>query len=164
MLRRKILKFACPLASTVCLAAGFAAVRQWIAMPCVILALLAWLLAALGRSGYFSWVALILSIGLAASGLFVSIPFLLMMFAATFALAGWDIVLFTDALTPDPPADMIRRLEERHYRSLIAALGLGLLAAVSGPAIRIRIPFGWMVLLAILALLSLEGAWRKLSS
>jgi hypothetical protein len=161
MLRRKILRLVCPLACTACLAAGYAAVGKWIAWLGVLLALSAWLLAAL-RSAAFSSVALVLSAGLAASGLFVSIPFPLMMLAATFALAGWDIVLFSNALTPDPPADMIRRLEERHYRSLISALGLSLLAAAAGSAVRIRIPFGWMVLLAILALLSLEGAWRRL--
>jgi hypothetical protein len=41
-------------------------------------------------------------------------------------------------------------------------LGFGLLAAVAGPAIRIQIPFGGMLLAAILALLSLEGIWRRL--
>jgi hypothetical protein len=162
MLRRKILKLICPLASTACLAAGFAAVGQWTAWPGVLLALSAWLLAALRRSGSFSWVALMLSVGLAAAGLLVSIPLPLMMLAATFALAGWDIVLFTNGLTPGVPAGSIRRLAERHYRSLIPALGFGLLAAVAGPAFRIQIPFGGMLLAAILALLSLEGIWRRL--
>lgn len=163
MLLRKILKLVFPLACTACLAAGYAAAGKWIALPGVLLVLAAWLLAALGRSGSFSWVALMLSVGLAVGGLFASVPFLLMVLAATFALAGWDIVFFNNTLAPDLPAGSIRRLEERHYRSLIAALGLGLLAAAAGPAIRLQIPFGWMILLAILALLSLEGIWRRLS-
>ncbi len=162
MLRRKILKLVCPLACTACLAAGYAAAGIWTALPVVFLALSAWLLAALGRSGSFSWAALILSAGLAAGGLFASVSFPLMMLAATLALAGWDIVLFTNAPVPDPPDGSTRLLSERHYRSLITALGLGLPAALIGPSIRIQIPFGWMILLGIFALLSLEGVWRRL--
>ncbi len=163
MPRRKILKLFFPLACTACLAAGYAATGQWIGLPGIVLVLAAWLLAALERSGSFSWVAMILSVGMAAGGLFASIPVPLMLLAATCALAGWDMVIFTNTLTSDLPAGSIRRLEERHYRSLIPALGLGLLAAVAGPAIRLQIPFGWMLLLAILALLGLEGVWRRLS-
>jgi hypothetical protein len=163
MLRRKISKLVFPLACSACLAAGHAAAGQWIGLPGIALVLVAWLLAALERSGSFSWVAMILSVGVAAGGLFASVPFLPMLLAATFALAGWDTVLFTNTLTPDLPAGSIRRLEQRHYRSLIPALGLGLLAAVASPAIRLQIPFGWMLLLAILALLGLEGVWRRLS-
>jgi hypothetical protein len=163
MLRRKILRLVFPLACIACLAAGYAAAGQWMVLWGVPVALSVWLIAVKWRSSFLSLAALILSIGLAAAGVFLSAPFLLMITAATFALAGWDIVIFTNALTPDPSAGSFRRLEERHYWSLISALGFGLLAAAAGPAIRIRIPFGWMILMAILALLSLEGIWRRLS-
>jgi hypothetical protein len=162
MVWRKILRFVFPLACIACLAAGYAAAGQGWALWGVWLALLAWLPAFQWRSGFFPLSALILSIGLAAAGLFVSAPFPLMILAATFALAGWDAVLFYNTLIPDPPAGSAGLLEKRHYRSLIWVFGVGLLIAASGPAIRIRISFGWVILLAILTLLSLEGLWRKL--
>ncbi len=164
MLRRIIVRLVFPLASITCLAGGFASAGRWRVLPVVLLVLLAWLLTYKWRSGFFPLAALILSVGLAAAGLFVSAPFLLMLLGALFALAGWDLVLLSHTLNIHPPGGSISLLEQRHYRSLALALGFGLLVAVSGPAIRVRIPFGWMILLAILALLSLEGFWRRLRS
>jgi hypothetical protein len=164
MLRRIIVRLVFPLAGTACLAAGYATAGRWTALPLVLLALLAWLLTFKWRSGFFPLAGLVLSVGLAAAGLFVSAPFLLMILGAVFALAGWDLVLFNRTLDANPPAGSISLLEQRHYRSLALALGFGLLVAVAGPAIRVRIPFGWMILLAIIALLSLEGFWRRLRS
>ncbi len=87
-----------------------------------------------------------------------------MILGATFAIAGWDIVMFQNNLSGDSPAQGADPLEERHYRNLALALGLGLPVAVAGSMIRIQIPFGWMLLLAAIALLGLEGLVRNLNA
>jgi hypothetical protein len=164
MLWRKILKLVFPIACLVCLTVGFAGIGRWIVLLGVLLALPAWLAAFKWGSGFFPTTALVLSIGLAAVGLLLSVSPVWMIVGATFAFAGWDIVLFQNNLCDDSPDQGVDPLEERHYRNLTMALGLGLLVAVAGSVIRIQIPFGWMILLAAIALLGLEGLWRNLNA
>ncbi|MGD0174195.1 MAG: hypothetical protein ABSC61_07160 [Anaerolineales bacterium] len=161
MLWRKILKLVFPIACLACLAVGFAGIGQWIVLLGVLLALPAWLAAFKWGSGFFPTTALVLSIGLAAVGMLISVSPVSMILGATFAFAGWDIVLFQNNLNDDLPAQAVEPFEERHYRNLTMALGLGLLVAVAGSMVRIQIPFGWMILLAAIALLGLEGLWRN---
>jgi hypothetical protein len=164
MLRRKILKLVFPIAWLACLTAGSAGIGLWIVLPGVLLALPVWLAAFKWGSGFFPAAALVLSTGLAAAGLLMSATPVWMILAATFAIAGWDIALFQNNLGGDPPAQGDDPLEKRHYRNLTMALGIGLSAAVAGSMIRIQIPFGWMLLLAAIALLGLEGLIRNLKA
>ena len=164
MLRRKILKLVFPIAWLACLTAGSAGIGLWIVLPGVLLALPVWLAACKWGSGFFPATALVLSTGLAAAGLLMSATPAWMILAATFAVAGWDIALFQNTLSGDPSAQGGDPLEKRHYRNLTMALGLGLAVAVAGSMIRIQIPFGWMLLLAAIALLGLEGLIRNLKA
>jgi hypothetical protein len=164
MLRRKIIKFVFPIACLACLTAGFAGIGRSIILLGGLLALPAWLAALKWGSGFFPTTALALSMGLAAAGLLLSASPVWMILAAAFAFAGWDIVLFQHNRSGDSPAREIDLLEQRHYRNLALALGLGLPVAVAGSMIRIQLPFGWMLLLAAIALLGLEGLGRSLKS
>jgi hypothetical protein len=164
MLRRKILKFIFPIACLACLTAGFAGIGRWIILLGGLLALPAWLAAFKWGSGFFPTTALALCSGLAAAGLLLSASPVWMILAAAFAFAGWDILLFQNNRSGDSPAREIDLLEQRHYRNLALALGLGLPPAVAGSMIRIQIPFGWMLLLAAIALLGLEGFGRSLKA
>lgn len=161
MLWRNILKLVFPIACLACLTVGFAGIGRWTFLLGVLSALPVWLAAFKWGSGFFPTTALVLSIGLAAAGLLMSVSPVWMFLGATFALAGWDIVLFQSNLSGDLPAQGVDLLEKRHYRNLTTALGLGLLVAVAGSMIRIQIPFGWMMLLAAVALLGLEGLLRN---
>jgi hypothetical protein len=162
MLWRKILKLIFPIACLACLAVGLAGIGGWIVLWGVLLALPAWLASFKWGSGFFPTTGLVLSIGLAVAGLLMSATPFWMILGATFAFAGWDIVMFQNYQSGDSPAQGADPLEERHYRNLALALGLGLPVAVAGSMIRIQIPFGWMILLAAIALLGLEGLWRNL--
>jgi hypothetical protein len=162
MIWRKILKLVFPIASLACLNAGFAGAGQWIALLGVLMALLAWLAAYKWGSGFFPTTALVLSIGLGVAGLMMSAPPVWMLLGSTFACAGWDILLFQNILSDDLPAQGVDPFEKRHYRNLTMALGLGLLFAVAGSMVRIQIPFGWMIVLAAVALFGLERLWRNL--
>jgi hypothetical protein len=145
-----------------CLAVGYALAGQWAALAAVLIALLAWLLARQGLSTWLSPAALVISVGLAAAGLFAGDSPTLMILSATLALASWDLVLLDHTLAGGSSAKTVTLLEKKHYQSLALALGLGLLAAVTGQMIRFQIPFGGMVLLVILALFSLDRLWRTL--
>jgi hypothetical protein len=163
MFWEKFLKLVFPIACLACLTVGLAGIGRWVVLG-VLLALPVWMAAFKWGSGFFPTTALILSIGLAVAGLLMSAPPVWMILGATFAIAGWDIVLFQNNLSDDPPIQGAISLENRHYRNLTVALGIGLAAAVAGSMIRIQIPFGWMLLLAAVALLGLEGLIRNLKA
>ena len=162
MLWRKIISLVCPIACVICLAVGYAPIGQWMALLGVLLNLFAWLFARKGRSELLSLAALVFSLSLTVAGLFASASPYLMILSATLALASWDTALLDHARTEDSPAKTVDLLEKRHYQSLALALGLGLLLAIAGRVLRIQLSFGWMILLAILALFSLERVWRAL--
>jgi len=137
-------------------------VEQWIALAAVLLTLLLWLLARKRSSAGQLSVALVVSVGLAAAGLFAGVSPLLVSLSATLALASWDLVLLDHTLTSssNSSAKTITLFENGHYQSLALALGLGLLIAVTGRTIHFQIPLGGMILLVILALFSLDRVWR----
>jgi hypothetical protein len=162
MPRRMILSLIFPTAGAACLLVGFLSAGRWPALPVGLVTFCVWLAACRWRSGFLPVAALALSVGSAAAGLILFVPPVWMMLAAGCALAGWDMILLQDDLADAASADTARRLEARHYRSLIPALVIGLAAAVAGPLIRIQIPFGWMMILAALVLTGLEGIRRSL--
>ena len=162
---RKILSLVCPIAYAVCLAVAYAQAGQWTSLAIVLLTFPAWLLARKQPSIELSSTVLLISVGLAAAGLFAGASPFLMMLSATFALASWDLVLLDHTLTDNAnsSAKTIALFENRHYQNLALALGLSLLIAVAGQLIRLQIPLGGMILLVILALFGLDRVWRALA-
>ena len=159
---RKIIRLVCPIISVTCLAIGYTTTGPWIASFVLVFTLLPWLFAIKWPSGFLSSCALVLSVSLAAAGLLTGAMPLLMMVGAALALAGWDVVLWNYALTSNSLSTLLTLIEIKHYQSLAAALGLGLLAVVVGRLFRLQIPFGWMVILVILVLFSVERIWHTL--
>jgi hypothetical protein len=159
---RKILSLASPIACAACLAVGYAVAGQWVALAAVSIALLAWLLARRWLSTWLSLAALLISISLAAAGLFTGVSPTLMILSATLALVSWDLALLDHTLAGSSSAQMVTLLEKKLCQSLVLVLGLGLLAAVTGRLIRFQIPLGGMIFLGILVLFSLDRLWRTL--
>jgi hypothetical protein len=153
---RKIIRLACPMISVICLGAGFATTKAWIAALVMVFSLLAWLFTIKWPFGFPPSWALVFSVSLAVTGLLTGAIHLLMLLGAALALAGWDVVLWDRSLTNHSPSTSLTLIERKHYQSLALAIGLGLLAIVAGRLVRFQIPFGWMVVLAILTLFSLE--------
>jgi hypothetical protein len=146
-----------------CLAVGYAIAGQWVALAAVLIVFLGWLRARQWLSSWLPVAALVGAVGLAAAGLLVGAPPVLMILGATLALASWDLVRFDHSVTGDPSAKTIARLEKKHFESLALALGPGLLVAVAGRMIRFQIPTGVMILLVIVALLCLDRVRRMLT-
>jgi hypothetical protein len=161
---RKILSLVGPMAWAACLAMGYAMVEQWIALVVIELVLPAWLLARIRPATMSPSIPLVVSVGIAAAGLFAGAAPVLMIFGATLALASWDLVLLDHSLAgcSNSSAATLSLFEHRHLQSLTLALGLGLLVAVIGRTLHLQIPFGGMICLALLALFSLDRILRAL--
>ena len=161
---RRILSLVCPMVCAACLMAGYALNSRWISIAAGASTGLVWLLANKRPATLPPSVALVISFVWVAAGLMAGASSFLMILGTTFALASWDLALFDHALADSPisSAQTIALFQNRHYRSLALALGLGLLVVVVGRLFRFQIPFGWMVVLVILALFSLERIWRTL--
>ncbi len=152
---RKLLKLACPIACAVCLAAGYASAGQWLGVPLAALVWAAWHFGA-------KWpptLMLIASVVVAAGGLVAGASAQWMVLSTTLALASWDLAHWDSFLVGDMPAEVERRLEQKHYACLALALVPALLVAVAGPSLRLEIPFGILVAVALLALLGLDRIW-----
>ena len=159
---RKFLRLVCPFISVTCLGVGYTTTGLWIAGLVLVLSLLAWLFAIKWSFGFLPTSVLVFSISLAAAGLLTGATPLLMMLGAAFALAGWDVILWNRAFITNSLSASPTLIESKHYQSLAVALGLGLLAIIAGRLFRFQIPLGWMVVLVILTLFSLEHIWRTL--
>ena len=87
-----------------------------------------------------------------------------MILSATFALASWDLVLFDHLLVDNPISSTpaLALFQNRHYRSLALALGLGLLIVLVGRTIQAQVSFVIIGLLVLLVLFSIDRLWRAL--
>ncbi len=103
---------------------------------------------------------LIVSVTVAAAGLVFGASALWMLPGATLALASWDLAHWDGFLAGGLPAEVESRLEQKHYAYLALALAPALLVAVAGQFLRIQIPFGVLLAVALLALLGLDRLWR----
>ncbi len=159
---RKIIILVFLVLSATCLAFGFAMVAQWAAIAAVLTSLLAWLSGWRWSSVWPPSAALVVSISLAAAGLLAGASPLLMLLSVTPTLGVWDLMLLDQTVTSSSPGKTLALLEQKHYGSLARALGLGLLAALASRVIRFQIPFGVIILLAILAFFGLDRIWRSL--
>ena len=164
MLLRRTISLACPIVCTICLAAGYT-VNGWIIVVMAGASTgLAWWLANIWPATPLPSAALVISFAWGAAGLLTSAPALLMILSATFALASWDLVPFNHILADNPISSTptIALFQNRHYRGLALALGLGLLIVLAGRTIQVQISFVIMGLLVLLALFSIDRIWRAL--
>ena len=159
---RKIVGLICPIAGVVCLVVGYAMVRQWLALLGVLFVFLVWLFTWIWSSRWLPLAALALSVSLSAAGIFAGAPPALMILSAALSLAAWDLALMDLPHAEVSSTGRLSFLAYSHYKSLALAVALGLLAAMVGRMVRIQLPFGVMILLALLVLVSLERLWRTL--
>jgi len=158
---RKTFFFGCIIASTACLGLGFGWVGAWGGVLLVTLAsFLSWRAAYQKRSGWTDSAALIVSVIMAAAGLIFGALPAWMIIGAGFALGGWDLALFNRALEIGQFVQGDAAIERKHYASLGLVLVFGLLVGLLGRLIQVQLPFGVMVVLVLLALISLDRLWH----
>ncbi len=164
MVLRRTISLACPIMCTICMAAGYAANGWGIVVMAGASTGLAWWLANKRPATSLPSAAFVVSMAWDAVGLLAKAPALLMILSATFALASWNLVLFDHLLADNPISSTatIALFQNRHYRSLALALGLGLLIVLVGRTIQVQLSFVILGLLVLLALFSIDRVWRAL--
>jgi hypothetical protein len=133
-----------------------------------------WILAVLGAMVLF-WLVmkrwsifgsasalLLIYLLVAAVGVLTGLSLSWLVAGCTFALASWDLVLFSEALQPGPPARLTDLMERSHLRSLAAACGAGLSLGLLAAVIHFELPFIVVVLLVLLAVGGLVWGLRSL--
>jgi hypothetical protein len=140
--------------------AGAADYRLWFLVLAVV-----WLITHFRRWYWFSSVALLAIIFVAAYGVWNGFPTVWMLLGAVGGLLGWDLSDFARRLSYASAMDDVRGMERRHLErvGIVAALGLGL--ALLSVFIHFRrlafeVAVG-LVLLAVLGLTRLVIGLRK---
>ena len=146
----------CITLSVLCLVGGYGMVRQWIGAAIAILIGPAWLLARKYPASLLPLICLLMSIAMAVAGMLMGSPPVLMIFGATLALAAWDLVLLSSVLGEHSLTEQTQLFESQHLRSLLLALGSGLLVVFLGRFLTIQVPFLVLVLLVAFLLFALD--------
>jgi hypothetical protein len=145
-----------------CLAGGYAMAGKWAGAAVAILAGTAWLLVRKYRAGWILFLCLLVSVVLAVAGLLTGSPAILMICGSAFALAAWDLLLFNSAMGNSSPDEQTRQYENSHLQTLALALGSGLLVALLGRLLSLKIPFLLLAIFITLAMFGLERVWGSI--
>lgn len=164
MTLRRLLCLICLLAALACLSGGYIMAGQWWAAGAVLLPIAALWFEGRLPAAWLPSASLVSLVCLAAGGLFVRAPAFLMISGATAALAAWNLVNLDRAMAGSLPVRAESRLEQKHFLTLAAALGLSLLLAAAGKLLPLQIPFALLIVLVLLDLLSLERVIRYLKT
>ena len=140
----------CLVISTGCLAAGYVLVGYWQTFLIFPLLLILWLLTYKQSSYLSASTCLIGYVILAAVGILLDIPISLMVIACVIALAGWELMLFSQSNKGNLPdnSDVLRK--RYHLNSLALTVSAGLTLALISANISLRIPFVVIVSLVLL--------------
>jgi hypothetical protein len=153
----RIIAFACTLLAALCLLAGFLLGRNWVNLLLLLVIPLAWVFLRKASAGLTSSILLFAYIFLAVVGLLNHLSPYLLIGGCAFALGAWESTQFLLNFRNSPVRSANQRLENFHNKDLGLAVGFGLLLALVGLNIRLRLPFG---LIAVLALLAAYGLYR----
>lgn len=143
----------CVLAGLVPLAFGFAQYNLLpMAIGCSVIGLL-WL-AAFWR--HWTWAAslgLLVFVGAAGLGVWIGLPPIMMGFSVLASLSAWDLAHFSLRLSKAAPEDDLRKIRNHHLLRLAGQGALGLVLILAAVLLQLKITFGWLFLLAILAVI-----------
>ena len=113
------------------------------------------------------WVAqvgLFVFITAAGAGVLIGLSPFLMALSVLGSLLAWDLNDFSHRLRNAAPGDMQQRLEKNHLRRLGWLEAIGLFLTLAALFIHLQISFGWMVLLALAAILGMVQMVRRFRS
>jgi hypothetical protein len=171
MSRAKPVYLTCISVSTLSLSFGLSWAGRWIWGLAAFLPALLLFLSAHRKTGLASGQAqtmlapayLILSVGLAAAGLILQAPPLLMLTGAVASLAAWDLFFLESGITPDytPESGFF---ESRHLMALTLSVGLGLFLAIAGRSLRLQLSFATSLVLVTLIAFSVNQIIKRLTS
>lgn len=146
----------------IALALGYGLGSVWIGVGFTLTLGLLWLL---GRWRGWGWMvppAFVLLVGMAAVGLWLGLGAGWMLVGVVAALSAWDLEYFARRLQTAGRAEQAVALERVHLRRLLAVNAAGLALGAIALGIHIRLGFGLMLVLALVAVWGLSRAVRFL--
>jgi hypothetical protein len=142
-------------------AAFFTGGFPWPGAACLLL-FVVWIAALWRGWDWFHTPGLMLIFGLIAAGLFLDLEPALLYPGALLSLGGWDLANFDARLRLAGPADDLAGLQKRHLRRLGLTLGAGAGLLLLALVLDLRLPLGWMAVLAIVAVWGLGRLVKQL--
>ena len=144
-----VLRLAGLLAAAACLTLAYGMVGDWLILLSIPVMIIFWFLAR-GRSGFRAASGLLaMYVGLGVIGIARHASGPLMATGCVFALLSWDLSDPRGRSSVQARPGQATLLEKRHLQSLGVAAGVSLLLAALTSALRLTLPFGVVVLLAL---------------
>jgi hypothetical protein len=159
MSQSKLFLALCLVLFVACLSAGYWIAEHRIGVVAALLMVPAWFFARKSSNTWLPFVCLMASVGLSVIGMLTGSPPFLMITASTMALAVWDLLLLDTALGGNANGGSTRLYVNKHLRSLILALGLGLAVIFLGRSITVRVPFIVLIVFVAFTLFALDRVW-----
>jgi hypothetical protein len=159
---RRFLSLGSAALSVSMLAIGYAQDSILLSAGAVFITLPLWVLASKKTSGWLPDFALVTSSVVASIGVYIGTSPYFMILTAVFGLAGWDLINLDHNLTNTSNPDLSKLVEQKHFHSLLLALGAGGSLALLGLTVQFQIPFGLLLLMIIAIFLSFDRIWHKL--
>ncbi len=158
----QILTGFCFLTSAVCLLAGYCMADLWFIWWVLLLLILPWVILRKKPGILPASLTLIEYLVLVATGILSGLSSYLMIVGCASALACWDLVLYQKDITGNPalPKDVL--YEQIHLITLATAISLGLFLSILSLHVHIRLPFGLIAGLALLAAFGVFQGFRSL--
>jgi len=134
------------------LVSGFGIAKIWLGVIIILIMIPYWSITRHLQRKIYSWVSLVIFVGVAACGLLSNASSYLMVAGVSSALACWEL---EDQL----PKSMISSIpsvtsscEKYHLKILAIAISTGLIVAEAGLFLKLTLPFGLVFLAAVLVL------------
>jgi hypothetical protein len=149
---RSIILNTCLITSIGCVGVGYLFAGYWLIVPALLVMAFFWIFTK-QRSVFGSASSVLLGfVILAAIGIIADLSLNLMLIACTTALVSWDLMQFNQSRVGNPLHKTNSSLEKYHLQSLASAASAGLMLAFMGSLISVRLPFGVIVLLVLMAM------------
>ncbi len=155
MTSTKIAAWVGAVGALLCLLAGFGLKGYWEILFVIPALPLYWLLTRKVSPRLTASILFFIYILLVAAGLVAGMSAYLMLIGGSLALAAWESAQFLSNFRGLSGDGAGPRLEQLHNRSLLLAIGSGLLLGLLGLNVHVRLPFGAIVVLALVAVVGL---------
>jgi hypothetical protein len=120
------------------------------------------------RKAGIGWLGLVFFFSAAVLGIFLGLPFWLVLLIALAGLAFWDLDSFFERLQTAAQTgsnkEQFEKLEIAHFRRLGQALAIGWVVAQSGSFVQFRLSLGWAILLGFVVVYFIHQGIRSLSA
>jgi hypothetical protein len=147
--------YTCALLSTGLLAWGYVSGGEWVTALALLGLGVLWIAAETWHQKWFSPAAAAVLALVSAVGLSYGLPALTVFASAALGLAAWDLSVYLQRIRLASPDDDIPGLEGRHLLWLAMITGTGFLLSVLSGLVPVRLSFGWMLLLVLVAVYAL---------